>query len=212
MNLIIDGYNLLKQVFPGQKNTLDRHKNLFIQHLAYYKKQKPDLRDIIVVFDAGPSTHATRMVKSGIVIIYSGSRMTADDWIVQYVEQHKNTELLVITMDRELRKLCEKYDVEALDVYQFYALLQNTLIERGMPAPASQQTTIYKKYDSIPIDEFDSSDTIDKHAVDLLMEQASLQAPHVKKDDDQPARPPMKKKSYTPSKNERRLQSKLKKL
>jgi len=212
VNLIIDGYNLLKQVFPGQKNTLDHQKNVFIQHLAYYKKQKPTLRDIIVVFDAGPSSHATRMVKSGIVIIYSGSRMTADDWIVQYVEQHRNNELLIITMDRELRKLCEKYNVESLDVHQFYALLQNTLIERGMPVPQGSQTTNYEKYESIPIDEFDSFDTIDKQAVDLLMEQASLQVPNVKKDDNQSTRPPVRKKSYTPSKNERRLQSKLKKL
>ena len=74
MILVIDGYNLLKQIFPGIKESLEKQRLQFIRQLSYYKSKKTDIKDIVVVFDAGPSSHATREVRSGIVVVYSGQK------------------------------------------------------------------------------------------------------------------------------------------
>ena len=63
MIIIIDGYNLLKQVFPRVKRKLDKQRKKFISQLGYYKKQKLEtIKDIIVVFDGGFFNHATREI------------------------------------------------------------------------------------------------------------------------------------------------------
>ena len=117
MIVIIDGYNLLKQIFPGVKHTLDKQRTAFIQQLAYYKSKKPQISEIIVVFDAGPSNHATRTVKSGIVVIFSGVKSSADNWILHFVERNKGKELLVVTLDRALKEACHTFHADTLDVY-----------------------------------------------------------------------------------------------
>ncbi len=131
MIIIIDGYNLLKQIFPGAKRTLDKQRTAFIQQLAYYKSKKPQISEIIVVFDAGPSTHATREIKSGVVVVYSGVKSSADAWILLFVERNKGKELLVVTLDRALREACHTFHADTLDVYEFYKMLQHNLLSHA---------------------------------------------------------------------------------
>ena len=73
MIILIDGYNLLKQVFPHIRGKLDAQRKFFVQQLGFYKHKKAkDIKDIIVVFDGGQLSHATREVWDGIVVIFSG--------------------------------------------------------------------------------------------------------------------------------------------
>ena len=109
MIVIIDGYNLLKQVFYKVKGKLDAQRKHFIKQLGHYKSKKGDgIKEIIVVFDGGHFRHATREIHSGIVVVFSGQKSSADQWIAEYVEKHKGKEFLLVSKDRELISKCKK--------------------------------------------------------------------------------------------------------
>ena len=211
MILIIDGYNLLKQIFPGVKRTLDKQRSAFIQQLAYYKsKKEPQIKEIIVVFDAGPSTHATRTVKSGIIVVFSGIKSTADSWILEFIERNKEKELLIITLDRALRNACQKHNADTLDVYEFYKALQHNLLTHAEQTFASQDQ-MFEKYEDIDDEELKNT-RIDSRALDLMMEQASIQTPEKLNNDASEDKMPRKGRSQSLSKKDRRMLQKLKKL
>jgi predicted RNA-binding protein with PIN domain len=209
MIIIIDGYNLLKQIFPGSRQYLDKQKNVFIRHLALYKSKKSEIKEIIIVFDAGPSTHATREIKNGIVVMYSGTKSNADEWIQEFVERNKGKDMLVVTLDRALKDACKKFNADSLSVYDFYGILKQNLIQEAQHTLERKQTNDLEKYESIELD--DIQQEIPNQALDLLMEQASVQIPHNKNDEPDTTRI-RTKKTHTPSKEERLIQKKLKKI
>lgn len=214
MIIIIDGYNLLKHIFPGAKNNLDKQKKALIAQLAYYKANKErSIKEIIIVFDAGPSNHATRSVKSGIVIVFSGTKSSADNWILNFVERSKDKEILVITLDRALRDACSKLGADWLDVYEFHKILQQRILcdlQTTLPQEDNQASTV-QKYEKIELDELPSN-PISNAALDLLMEQAAAQNTAQKPSDHDTEQSPRSKKSYTLSKKEKRIQAKINKL
>jgi len=212
MIVVIDGYNLLKQIFPGVKGSLEKHRSLFIQQLAHYHgKKAKEISELVVVFDAGPSTHATREVKSGVVVVFSGTRSSADQWILEFVERKKGQEILVVTLDRALRKSCEQLGADTLSVYDFYTAMQRILLEEAAAVFTAKDHQVgLEKYEDLDADMWDAN--VGKtQALDLLMEQASV---GIAKDEDGGDNRINSKrsKSYTPSKQERRLAAKLKKL
>lgn len=214
MIVVIDGYNLLKQIFPGIKGSLEKQRALFIQHLAHYKMKKAkEISEIVVVFDAGPSTHATREVKSGVVVVFSGTRSSADNWILAFVERKKGQELLVVTLDRELLDACKRLGADVLSVYDFYNIMQQNLLEDAAEAFAgTDQHTIIEKYDNIGLVECDNY-SIDTKALDILMEQASVGiTKDIDLDETGEAASLKKSKAHKLSKKERRIATKLKKL
>ncbi len=214
MILLIDGYNLLKQIFPGVKHNLDKQRSYFINQLAYYKSKKGDqIREIIVVFDAGPSTHAVRSIKSGIVIVFSGIKSSADNWIVDFVERNRGKEILVVTMDKDLREACQKLGADWLNVYEFYTILQEYLLGDAVKIfdqDNKGSDNYIKKFEHDDNEELEAKN-LDSKALDLLMEEASIRMNY---DKDVDAREPEDKrgKAHTPSKKEKRIQAKLKKL
>ncbi len=130
MVVVIDGYNLLKQIFYKQKDKLHKQRDELIKQLAfYYDKKKEVISQIVVVFDAGPFLHASREVHGGVVVMFSGQRSNADRWIVSFVEKNKHKSLLVITTDRELRNQCENKGADSMEVGSFYSILQNALLD-----------------------------------------------------------------------------------
>ncbi len=202
MIVVIDGYNLLKQVFPGIKTSMEKQREHFIAELSYFKKQKPDISEIVVVFDAGPMMHATREIKKGIVIVFSGVKSSADNWIIHFVERNQTKEILVITLDRELAKSCKSQGADILGVFDFYEILQHNLMEKASRGEDVCLDTNFEKY---------NYDNTSNSALDLLMQQASINV-HIKKDDEQTPVLGQKSKGYTPSKKEKMLTKKLKKL
>lgn len=212
MIVVIDGYNLLKQIFPGAKGTLEKQRDQFIRQLGYYKQKKAqDIKEIIVVFDAGPFGHATREVKHGIVVVYSGQRSSADDWIIDFTARKKSEEILVVTMDRKLINLCGKNGASALGSLEFYALLNNILLEdaQALFAPSPGTDNSLEIYDPI---ELDCEPKIDRKALDLLMEQESF---HITKDvfnSDAQHKKERKGCGGTLSKGEKKAYAKIKKL
>jgi predicted RNA-binding protein with PIN domain len=171
MIILIDGYNLLKQIFPLKKHILDAQKNLFIQKLGAYKNHKnAQIHEIIVVFDGGASTHATRTVKYGIVILYSGIKSSADDWIIDFTTHNKTKELLVVTLDRKLRDIVQNNNADCMSVYDFYTLMTNVIaLSGGVTEPIKPaDLVIYTN------SEVDKNDNPYKNGLDDLMIEASL--------------------------------------
>lgn len=216
MVVIIDGYNLLKQIFPHVKGRIEKERTAFIRQLGYYKHRKSkEIKDIIVVFDAGPFGHATREIHDGVVVMFAGQRSTADDWIIEYATEHKSEDLLVVTMDREIIKACEKAGATTLSSLDFYGLMQSFLLEEAAQELLSPEfsshdanvNTVEKYHQE---DDF-CDNKIDKKALDLMMEQASF---FLSKEDDVDLDRGQERKSASLklSKKDRRLLSKVKKL
>jgi len=214
MILIIDGYNLLKHIYPHEKGKLGKQRDKLIHQIGCYKSKKVDeIKEIVIVFDGGPWSHATRDISSGIVVIFSGRKKNADEWIIDYVERNKEKELMLVTRDRELIRQCKKQNVEVLSGVDFYEVAQKVVLE-GFEQDLAQdkESGLVQKYepkDTVK-DEVLGNSEIDSESLDILMEQASVDL--YKKEDKVPAGGKKKGRSHTLSKKEKKRISKLKKL
>lgn len=217
MIVVIDGYNLLKQIFPHVKGRIDKERNAFIRQLGYYKSKKPkEIKELIVVFDAGPFGHATREIHEGVTVMFSGQKSTADDWIIEYADTHKGMDLLVVTMDRKIIQACEKSGATTLGSLDFYGIMQSFLLEEAVQelstqaaVPGSTTVVEVEKYDQD--DEEFNGKKVDRKALDLMMEQSGF---FVNKEDDVDLDRGNSRKSASSklSKKDRQLLSKVKKL
>ena len=178
MIIVIDGYNLLKSVFSDQKDHLAKKRDQLVKQLSHYKKQRPKIATIIIVFDGGLFSHGSREIQNDIVIIFSGQRSTADAWIIKFIEKHKNAERLMISNDRKLTARCKNAGSDSMPVMQFYALLQNALQEELIlhEQPSNQETTTKHKPDDRYTECMEEIPAHHPDILDLLMEQASLSA------------------------------------
>jgi predicted RNA-binding protein with PIN domain len=171
MIILIDGYNLLRHIFSREKGCLERQRKELVKQLGYYKsKKKRGIKEIILVFDAGPFGHATREVHDGIVVMFSGQNSSADEWIIQCINKKKGKEILLVTLDRKLIDKCKKSNVSSMSVFEFYHILQKNLLD-NISSELAFQTPI-QRYENIDIEEI-SSKTQSK-ALDLLMEEATI--------------------------------------
>ena len=115
MVIIIDGYNLLRAMFPKVKGRLTKQRDQLVKSLGIYKSKKD--HDITIVFDAGPFRHAVREVHEGVAVVFAGQGRSADDYIVDYVKKHKEKEKLLVSNDRELINRCDRYNIDKISVY-----------------------------------------------------------------------------------------------
>jgi hypothetical protein len=206
MIIVVDGYNLLKHVFHRVKGRLDKQRKQLIKELGFYKKKKSKLSEIVLVFDGGRESRATREILSGITVIFSGQQESADDWIVEYVERHKEQEIILVTRDRELISRCKSENLESsagevtpLNVVDFYDIVQNELLKEIGTEMQVRSEGAVKKYEDGK-----------SEALDILMEQASVEA--YEKKDELPVAKKKKGRTRTPSKEEKKLIAKLDKL
>jgi hypothetical protein len=206
MIIVVDGYNLLKHVFHRVKGRLDKQRKQLIKELGFYKKKKSKLSEIVLVFDGGRESRATREILSGITVIFSGQQESADDWIVEYVELHKEQVIILVTRDRELISRCKSENLESsagevtpLNVVDFYDIVQNELLKEIGTEMQVRSEGAVKKYEDGK-----------SEALDILMEQASVEA--YEKKDELPVAKKKKGRTRTPSKEEKKLIAKLDKL
>jgi predicted RNA-binding protein with PIN domain len=123
MYIIIDGYNLLKQVI-GPHIISDHERNQFIAQLGRYASQKK--HQIILVFDAGPGLWPTKESKKGITIIYAGVLQSADDYIKKYIQENQHQEILLVSSDRSLVNLAGTSTVSSMKAIDFYRYLTHS--------------------------------------------------------------------------------------
>ncbi len=168
MIIIIDGYNLLRAMHFREKGKLTRERTQLVAELGQYKAVRG--HDIIIVFDAGPALHATREVKNGVVVMFSGQKSNADDWILEYVKREREKEKLLISRDRSLVDMCKNYGTEQLDPEVFYKRVHEVV-----SAQVAAGLKARKRHGSL--EKFDDEHTIetgvDREALDAAMIEAS---------------------------------------
>src|SRR3970282_2010442 len=99
MIIIIDGYNVIKQLY-GEHYVDERQRNRFIHMLSSYGLRKK--HKIVVVFDGGSHLWPSQEVVAKVKVIYSGAKETADEVIMNYIDNHLTKELLLVSSDNEL--------------------------------------------------------------------------------------------------------------
>lgn len=213
MILVIDGYNLLKQIFPGVKGPIDKHRDQFIRQLGYYQqKKRKEIKEVIVVFDAGPFGHATREITHGVVVVFSGQKSNADNWIIDFAERKKNEEILVITMDRKLIEACCRFGASALSSIEFYHIMQRCILEDLHNQPTQLLSGDFEKYEPFYLEEELTTHQVDRQALDLLMEQESLNVGSSNFKEEERQSQERKGSRATLSKEEKKAYAKFKKL
>jgi len=193
MILVIDAYNVLKQAHCAT-HISDCQKQQFIKQLGYYAKKKGHA--IIVVFDGGSFEWPDKTRSNGIQIIHSGIHQSADDWIKNYIEHHRASDILLVSTDRELNGSAQRFGIQSIDAMDFYALLQEALGQYLHSKTIVNQKAVKISQEDIP-------------SLDALMEIASRKI-ITKVEDVKPKE--RTGKAHMLSKTERHILQKLKKL
>jgi predicted RNA-binding protein with PIN domain len=207
MIILIDGYNLLRLIFHHARTQVHAEKKMLLKRLgSYFALKKETINSIIIVFDGGDARHATREVKQGIVIIQSGQRASADDWIIEYAKKHPSQELLLVTMDRKLKETVARHNIHSMGGEDFWSLMMAAISSvQPKKEKTGLQSGVLKKIHH----DIDETMPTTPYSIDLLMEEASMRI--VPKEADAL---PLKeaKKGPKGSKTERQLEHVLKKL
>lgn len=192
MILVIDGYNVLK--YGGQtskRSENDREK--FIAILNRYATNKK--LDITLVFDSGPTIWPFREKHERVLVIYAGQGQSADHFIIDYVHEQKNKQLIVVSSDREIIHGVKTLGIETLSAADFYQLLRQALI----PTVQEKQTSPVRKLAHVP----------DQPEIDELMLYGSSLKVQKAQEKEEENRERTKKQL---SKKEKKREQKLKKL
>jgi len=194
MILIIDGYNVLKQVLHNVLVSCAA-KDSFVMQLNKYGKIKGHA--IILVFDGGPTERSDRDRVGCVTVIHSGIHESADDWIKRYVFEHKELDVLLASTDRELGRFASRHGAICIDALDFYHLLQQSS-QKQQAIPHGHGKLIKTAEHEIPeLDDLmkDSSGTMQSKSEDIIDIKKTRTAA-----------------AHTVSKKERAMAQKLKKL
>lgn len=192
MLIIIDGYNLLKQLYTCNQISLKERK-LFIQDLQRYAIKKN--HEIQLVFDGGSTSFMVKEYYQKVTVIYPGIGKSADDYIIDYCNDHFYTMMIVISSDKAMLKQIENKHLVPLDSWMFSIRMKKALENKKQNKIES--TLIKFQEENVYIDE--------------LMQQAA-QLKQDKIEDENEAQKKLKINSKKLSKEERRLQTILEKL
>ena len=190
MIVIIDAYNVLKQLKKGIISQEERI--LFIKKVTTFTRNKQIT--MVIVFDGGDCTWPLIDKEQGLVVVYSGERLSADDYIRQYMKEHKNKESLLVTDDRELKKNAQMYGIDIIKSLDFYALLSKNNKKIKNDTQKSQNTIKTALESSIELD--------------TLMQSTDMSL-YATEENDRSERIPT---GFTASKKERKINKKMKKL
>ena len=194
MILLIDAYNVLKQVVASDQAT-PQEKTAFIATISRYARLKN--LEIELVFDGGPYGLSDRVVIKNVVISHSGAQESADNVIKSLIRAYKGKDLLLVSTDRELGRYASLHGVEAIDSADFYRLMRKALDAAEEPQKKGARNLVKVTEESDP-------------EVDALMAEFSIT---IKKG--LPDEPVVERRSSGErkgSKQERRLEKKIRKL
>ncbi len=194
MIIVIDGYNVLKGAFYPNKIT-DNERGDFIARMNNYARIK--MHTTVVVFDGGNDPHPERESHDQVTVVYSGYNQTADEYIKEFIDGHRQHEMVLVSTDRELCRFANKHDIVTIDSEDFYALVQNAI------SHGAQKNTV-KHHDIIKFSQTESD-------VDDIIMAGSSQIP-LKHDDASVEIKNRITKNKTASKQDKKLKRALDKL
>ncbi len=123
MHIIIDGYNILKQILPQQEIGLQQRR-AFTNMLGKYAAKKN--HTITLVFDGGPTTWSSQEKDHGITVIYSGAKQSADD-VIKKLLPVKKYGVLLVSSDNELKGAAARSEIVSIDALEFYTRVKEEL-------------------------------------------------------------------------------------
>jgi len=157
MIILIDAYNLLKTIL----HTQFIHNTERIKFLALFERYaRLSNNEIIIVFDGENEDYEYEKIYSHIQVYYSGYKQTADDVIKIKLKSSQGLDILLVTLDRELRQYAEQCKIESIGVVEFYEILKNVMKQ-------------YEKKEIIISQAIHKSSIDDNIEVDALMEFGS---------------------------------------
>ncbi|CAO0819677.1 NYN domain-containing protein [Desulfarculales bacterium] len=130
MHLIIDGYNLIQQTPElSLAQDLGQGRKTLLRALRLYRKNKS--HRLTVVFDGGEEFKLRQASLQGVPVIFSGSRLSADQVIVE-LAQSQGEGATIITDDREMASLCRARGAEVIEARVFAARLMEAAQGSGL--------------------------------------------------------------------------------
>src|SRR3990172_2592924 len=124
MVLILDGYNILKQM---DDKSADRQS--FIHSIEKYASIK-NLK-IMLIFDSGPFNYKVTELYGMVRVIYVGQGHTADEFITTYCANHPTSELVVVTSDRGIIQSVTHDGAKTLSAQEFTQAMKETLSRKS---------------------------------------------------------------------------------
>ncbi len=161
MILVIDGYNLLKKLHGQDVSEVQR--SAFVNLMGRYIKKRQ--HKVMVFFDGGPYYYPSAEKQKGVTVWYSGQNQSADDLIITYAQEHRNREMLVVTLDRELCNKVGESRVETVEPMFFYERVHAVCNPEKKSGP-ELHTDIFKLSE-------DSNEELDK----IMYEAAGMRIP-----------------------------------
>lgn len=128
LELIIDGYNLIRQsdsLSTIDARNLEQGREALLERLAAYHEVRG--HPITVVFDGwgGFESVSTRTRHKGIEVVYTGKGETADEWIQRRVGGVRYG--AVVTSDREIQHYAERAGLSAIPSNEFERKMEAVL-------------------------------------------------------------------------------------
>src|SRR5690606_1675579 len=115
-------------------------------------------------FDAGPDYYPTTERDGRVSIIFSGQMQSADEYIRQYIQDHRNKDLLLVTSDQEIIETARRFDIPWIASRDFGEIIREKMEKRTNLVPVVSTSLIKLSSDA-------------NHELDLLMQQASEHVP-----------------------------------
>jgi predicted RNA-binding protein with PIN domain len=172
MIIVVDGYNVLKQLVKTNYAT-EKQRQWFIASLSSYAYSMK--HSIVIIFDGGSHKWPTWTKRGQVSILFSGTHQSADDCIKEFIEENKGREMLVVSTDRAITNFALRYNVYSIDSLAFYSLVQERLQDFYPVSVDKGNNRVYKT----------SLDKEEDLELDALMQQAGKMA--VYKQEDLPA-------------------------
>lgn len=145
MLIIIDGYNLLKNVLKCDFIS-DTQRLEALSMLAKYARGKR--HELVIVFDAGPVQYPSRESYQGIQVIFSGQHMNADDFIISYLAENKQRDPLLVSTDKQIRSAAARLQLDSINSWDFYQYVRNSSIpEQNHKIHRENNIQVYTAYD-----------------------------------------------------------------
>jgi predicted RNA-binding protein with PIN domain len=165
MILLIDAYNLLKQIFGPEVS--EQECLTYIKNLNTYSSIKH--HKIIIIFDGGFFEYSTKEKQGNITRIDAGRGRTADEMIMEYIATHKTQEMVLVSSDRELGRYASNHGIIAIDSIFF-----NYFVQQAIKKPEKLIAINHKVQKLHPEDH--------NEKLDALMHEASHNVTHKPED------------------------------
>lgn len=130
MILIIDGYNLLNEMYK-QRLVNENQFRFFVKKISSYASIKK--HEVILVFD-GYNTFDIYRQDYDNVTIYFSKDISADDYIKDYLHSNKSQNIAVVTSDLEIYSVAASLGIVTIKSAAFLFLM-NESIEKEINQP-----------------------------------------------------------------------------